>query len=217
MKLSVIVPTLDRFADLRRCIASLHKFAPQCEHEIIVIDGGSMDGTAEWLATQRDLIVLQHNRRMGCTKAFNDGFRISRGEYCAQLSDDLEIIDNCLDMAIKALDEDPGIGQVIIPHADPKQPGRVSQSRFSTSKGSWPFAAFGLTRRALGEAVGWWGDYYHQQGDVELSLKILDRGYKVVQLDKCKIIHYSGPSDLRAHVPDRALFNSRWGDWEPPK
>ena len=216
MKLSLIVPTLNRLDALKTCIESLRVYAPPFEHEIIVIDGGSVDGTAEWLCEQKDLVILQHNRRTGCTKAFNDGFRISSGEYCAQLSDDVEVVDGCLVMAVELLDSDPQIGQVVIPHKEPKW-HRSAVPRFSTSKGSWPFAAFGVTRRALGDQVGWWGDYHHQYGDPELALKVMDAGYRIEALKDTHIIHRPGPSEMRQHKPDRILFSSRWEDWEPPK
>lgn len=216
MKLSMIVPTLNRLDALQICIESLRKHAPACEHEIIVIDGGSADGTPEWLLEQHDLVVLQHNRRRGCVKAFNDGFRISSGDYCAQLSDDVEFLDNCLDRAVCLLDNNPEVGQVVIPHIQPgwSQP---NLPYVTTSKGRYLFAAFGVTRRVLGERLDWWGEYYHQQGDPELSLKVVEAGYKVVALEGTYIVHRPGPSEMRKYKPDAELFHSRWGDWSPPK
>lgn len=212
MKLSVIVPTLNRFNALKRCIESIRKYAPTVEYEIIVIDGGSTDGTKEWLFFQPDLIVLQHGQRMGCVKAFNDGFRISRGEYCAQLSDDVKLRDNCLDAACKMLDNDEMLGQVVIHHC---QGGRMQGPLFKTDHGKYLFAAFGMTRRELGEKVGWWGDYYHQQGDVELSLKIYDASFKIELLPDHYVFHYPGGSKLRSHNDDMNLFYERWGQWKP--
>lgn len=214
IKLSIIIPTINRLDSLMRCVASLKEFAPTVPYETIVIDGGSTDGTKEWLHFQTDLIVIQHNRRMGCTKAFNDGFRISRGEYCAQLSDDVYLQDDSLDAACGMLDEDDSIGQVVIRHL---QGGRKQGPMFATDKGRFLFCAFGLTRRWLGDLVGWWGDYYHQQGDVELSLKVYNEGFKVELLpDTYYVIHDPNESELRSYEPDAELFYKRWGQWTLP-
>lgn len=213
MKLSIIIPTLNRFDALKKCVESLRWYAPTVDYEIIVIDGGSIDGTKEWLHFQDDLIVLQHNRRTGCTKAFNDGFRIAQGDYCAQLSDDVIVRDNGLDFACEMLDNDETIGQVVIRHL---QGGKMQGPMFNTDKGRFLFCAFGVTRRSLGDKVGWWGDYHHQQGDVELSIKVYNEGFKVGLLpDRFYVIHEPGDSEMRVHGKDAKLFSERWGQWMP--
>jgi glycosyltransferase involved in cell wall biosynthesis len=212
MKLSVIVPTLNRFDALRRTIESIKEHTAKLDYEIIVIDGGSTDGTKWWLYHHNDLIILQHNRRTGCVKAFNDGFRIASGEYCAQLSDDVELTSNCLVAACKMLDTDDKLGQVVIHH---KQGGKIQFPMFSTDHGKFLFAAFGVTRKSLGDKVGWWGDYYHQQGDPELSIKIYNEGYKIALLPNHFIYHHPGPSEGRSHYRDAELFYEKWHDWSP--
>jgi glycosyltransferase involved in cell wall biosynthesis len=211
VRVSVIVPTLNRFDALRVCIDSIREHTKEIDYEIIVIDGGSTDGTKEWLFFQQDLIVIQHNRRLGCVKAFNDGFRISRGEYCAQLSDDVELTSNCLAAACKMLDADDKLGQVVIHH---KQGGKLQFPQFKTDHGKFLFAAFGVTRRRLGDQVGWWGDYYHQQGDPELAIKIYNAGYDIKLLPKHFMYHYPGKSENRTYYPDAELFYERWHDWK---
>lgn len=214
MKLSIIIPTLNRFDSLKKCIESVREFSPTVEHETIVIDGGSTDGSKEWLHFQTDLIVLQHNKRTGCIKAFNDGFHIAQGEYCAQLSDDVILRDDSLDVACYTLDNDDTIGQVVIKHL---QGGKMQGPQFTTANGNVQFCAFGLTRRWLGDLVGWWGDYYHQQGDVELSIKVYNEGYRVEMLpDEYYVIHEPGESEFRICRPDYKLFKKRWGKWTLP-
>ena len=212
MKLSVVIPTMNRIDRLKRCVESIREFAPTVEHEIIVIDGNSSDSTRKWLYFQDDLVVLKHNYRSGCVKAFNDGFCISRGEYCAQLSDDVELRDDCLDAACRMLDRDELLGQVVIHHM---QGGKVQHPQFVTDEGKFLFAAFGVTRRTLGDTVGWWGDYKHQQGDAELGLKIMNAGFNVELLPGHYVYHFPGKSEGRSNTKDGELFRSRWGQWKP--
>jgi glycosyltransferase involved in cell wall biosynthesis len=212
MKLSIIIPTLNRLESLKRCLSSIEYYKPKVEHEIIVIDGGSTDGTKEFLFEQSGIILIEHNARLGCIKAFNDGFRISRGEYCAQLSDDVYLRDNSLHIACMLLDNCPDLGQVVIRHL---QGNRLQWPQFQNQKGDrFLIMPFGLTRRCLGDTVGWWGDYYHQQGDIELSLKVYNAGYKIEALpDRYYVLHEPGESELRTHIPDAKLFAERWANW----
>lgn len=55
--ISIIIPTRDRLWSLPKAIESCR--SESLKVEIIVIDDASTDGTAEWLASQRDLIVIQ--------------------------------------------------------------------------------------------------------------------------------------------------------------
>lgn len=86
---SVIIPTYDRWPMLREAIASVLDQSYK-EFELIVVDDGSKDGTAERLKRYgSDLRVLSQPRR-GVAAARNFGVRSCRGRYLAFLdSDDL--------------------------------------------------------------------------------------------------------------------------------
>ena len=52
MKISFIIPLFNCLPLTRECVATLQKSLPTgLEHEIILVDDGSTDGTREWLAT----------------------------------------------------------------------------------------------------------------------------------------------------------------------
>lgn len=84
--LSVVIPTWNRLAMLKQCVASL---PPTADLEIIVVDDGSTDGTREWLADQPGIrTVLQSNAGPG--PARNAGAVLASAPYLAFLdSDDL--------------------------------------------------------------------------------------------------------------------------------
>jgi len=87
---SVIIPTYNRKAMLRDAVASVLAQSYR-DFELIVVDDGSTDGTADDLRAHRGarvrVIVQPHG---GVAAARNSGVRRSRGEYIAFLdSDDL--------------------------------------------------------------------------------------------------------------------------------
>lgn len=62
MKISVIIPVLNERTQLPRTLAQFQ--ATNVPDEIIVVDGGSTDGTREWLTTQAGILMVdsQHGR-----------------------------------------------------------------------------------------------------------------------------------------------------------
>jgi glycosyltransferase involved in cell wall biosynthesis len=87
--LSIIIPTFNRLWSLPKAIESCRSTA--CPHEIIVVDDGSSDGTAEWLAQQADQqsdLVVIRTENWGKDWAVNTGFARARGEYIRFLDSD---------------------------------------------------------------------------------------------------------------------------------
>jgi len=86
---SVIVPTYNRSDFVAEAVQSVLNQTYE-NIETIVVDDGSTDNTREVLEKYQDKINYIYQQRSGRSKARNEGFRHSRGDYIAFLdSDDL--------------------------------------------------------------------------------------------------------------------------------
>jgi cellulose synthase/poly-beta-1,6-N-acetylglucosamine synthase-like glycosyltransferase len=86
---SVIIPTFNRVALLKRMLESVwaQRFT---DFEVIVVDDGSTDGTAEFVRGLGGRVQLVTQTNLGPGAGRNNGARHARGEYLAFLdSDDL--------------------------------------------------------------------------------------------------------------------------------
>lgn len=86
---SVVVPTHNRVALLRRALASV--LAQEgVALEVIVVDDASSDATQAELAGIGDarVRVLRHETNLGLSRSRNDGIAIARGDWVAFLDDD---------------------------------------------------------------------------------------------------------------------------------
>jgi len=72
--ISLCVPTYNRINDLKRCIKSILNGFGEYPYEVIIADGGSTDGTIEYLKKLNDdhIKLIEHGKLMGITKAYND-------------------------------------------------------------------------------------------------------------------------------------------------
>jgi glycosyltransferase involved in cell wall biosynthesis len=109
ISLSVIMPTYNRSAYVRRCLRSL-RACGAAGLEIIVADDGSTDDTAEVVAeTDPQAVYLRLPHTGTPAPARNRGFTISRGRYVAFLDCDDEWLAAVPGRAIELLDRYPAV------------------------------------------------------------------------------------------------------------
>ncbi|MCZ7570994.1 MAG: glycosyltransferase family 2 protein [Ardenticatenaceae bacterium] len=85
--ISVVIPTRKGRAWLPDCIAGLRaQTLPPAE--ILVVDNGSRDGSAAWLAAQPDLRLITNRENVGFAAAANQGLCAATAPFVALLNDD---------------------------------------------------------------------------------------------------------------------------------
>ena len=207
VKLSIVFGTYNRYDMVVGLIESIRQHV-ETPYEIVIADGGSTDGTREWLVEQPDVVMIGERKLYGAVDAYNKAFSIAAGEFVAHLNDDCLLVDDSLDMACAMLENDKEIGQVAIPFVERERP---ILNYIHLGGKDYLYANFGVVRRALGESVGWWGDYLHTYGgDCELSLNIMRAGYKVVPLRGKYIYHYRAQNGPRRENAESMKFFVKW-------
>jgi glycosyltransferase involved in cell wall biosynthesis len=88
-EVSVVIPTRDRWRLLSRTVACVRR-QEGVRLEIVVVDDGSTDGTAEKLRGLGDprIRTVRHDHSLGLAKARNSGIGGARGAWIAFLDDD---------------------------------------------------------------------------------------------------------------------------------
>jgi N-acetylglucosaminyl-diphospho-decaprenol L-rhamnosyltransferase len=104
-RLSIVVVTYNSRADVDACLASLARDRPAVDHEIVVVDNASEDGTADatrqrWPAAR----VLDAGSNIGFAAANNLGIRQTFGELVLLLNPDTIVPAGALDTLVGVLD-----------------------------------------------------------------------------------------------------------------
>jgi GT2 family glycosyltransferase len=133
---SIIVPTFNSLVFTRLCLETLlANTGPPC-HEVVVVDNGSSDGTAEYLrALERrnsQVRAVFNDRNHGFARAGNQGLALARGRVLVLLNNDTLVPAGWLTGLLRHLD-DARIGLV----------GPVSNRAGNEAQVPVPYGTFG--------------------------------------------------------------------------
>lgn len=190
-ELSIIILTWNSRDHLRRCLESLARAGWFEKHaEIIVIDNGSVDGTADEVVTGFPGVSLLRNRRnRGVAAGRNQGVGVARGRYLMFLDVDTVVPAGSIEALLDAV-QVPGVGVVgprmIAPNGTLQHTGR----RFPTVFGK-------LGRRLPGHMFRRWVEIEEMRAaDPELS-RAVDYVIGACQLIRREVVDEVGLLDER--------------------
>ena len=152
-RISIVIPTHETRELTLRCVDRVRACALESS-EVIVIDDGSTDATAEALGRRHpgvDVVVLSPGR--GFTAAANLGMARARGERLFLLNSDAEVEPDTVPRLLAAFDHDPRLG---VAGAELRFPdGRPQWSAGRAPTRLWLFAVASGLGRGLGRVPGY--------------------------------------------------------------
>jgi GT2 family glycosyltransferase len=235
---SIVIVLYNRAELTFGCLVSLTSVTAPIE--LVVVDNGSSDRTAELLERVRGLRVIRNPSNRGFLRAVNQAARRCRGRHLLLLNNDAELLPGALEAALETLESDPAVGAVggrlVLPDGRLQEAGGIvwnDGSCVGYGRGEAPdrpefmyrrdvdycSGAFLLTPRALFERLGGFDDafapaYYE---DVDYCLRLWARGHRVVYEPRATIEHHefaSSPSMANAiamQAERRATLVARHG------
>jgi GT2 family glycosyltransferase len=111
--LSIIILNYKTKGLLRECLKEIRTVSPNLNYEIIVVDNGSNDGTAEMMKNDfSDIKFVASCRNLGYAAGNNLGIKESRGRYVMIMNSDIIISTGSLEKLVSYMDNHSDVGVV---------------------------------------------------------------------------------------------------------
>jgi N-acetylglucosaminyl-diphospho-decaprenol L-rhamnosyltransferase len=101
-RLAIVIVSYNARRDLEACLASLAQHPPAIDHEIVVVDNQSTDGSAE-SSRAAGIRVVEMGRNAGFSAANNAGIRASQGDLVLLLNSDTIVPAAAIDRLVERL------------------------------------------------------------------------------------------------------------------
>ena len=107
---SVIIPVLNGANDLPDCLTAIQQQSIS-NFEVIAVDNGSSDGSAEFIASEfPDVHLIRNKTNIGFGPACNIGLRAATGNVLVLLNQDTVVEQDWLAALVDFLDANPDVG-----------------------------------------------------------------------------------------------------------
>lgn len=191
--ISAVIATRNRPDSLRRMVASLRRqsYTPI---QVIVVDDGSDPALP---ALGDGVALLRNDHNLGACRARNQGIGAADGDFIGFFDDDAELVDaDCFSRAVDLANRYPESGVIGFRQCRPGGAEHYMQPVNSPSACYAPrFFSYGaMLRTATIREVGGFDEclgFYHEE--IELSLRMLDAGWRIIYDPSLSLIHHEDP------------------------
>lgn len=220
---TIIIPVFNRLEFTEKCLEALYRNTAAGSYELILIDNGSTDGTADFLKKQdRISRVVSNPDNLGFAKACNQGAEAAHGAYLVFLNNDTEPQPGWLDDLVRVIHADPVVGAVgsklLYPDGTIQHAGVVladdrilhdplvgkhlySGKQSDLPEANIPYcyqaltaASFMIRRTTFFEAGKFDEGYWNGYEDVDLCFTLRKMGYHLVYSPGSVLIHHESKS-----------------------
>jgi glycosyltransferase involved in cell wall biosynthesis len=212
--ISVVLGSKNRKKLLKATIKSIRTNGFNGDIEIIVVDGGSTDGTCNWLAKQKDIFtIIQPNHRITNKEGvkvlahswgefMNLGFKCAHAPYIVMVSDDLILAPGCLQKGYNEMERHRKEGKKIGGGAFFfREFPRYNYYRVQLLQKEYILVNHGFYTKEALESINYLDEinYNFYAGDGDVCMRLNEAGWKTIPLDDC----------FAEHLCHKPLFNKR--------
>lgn len=197
---SVIIPVYNGAATLDRCLQAIStQTVAQDTYEVIVVDDGSNDGSAELAAGHSICYIVARQQHLGAAAARNHGARMAQGDLLLFTDADCEPLPDWIARMTAPFTDSCVVGAKGVYRTRQRSlVARFAQAEFQEKYDRLNKAAPSIDfvdtysaayRRSVFEAQGGFDSTFMLDEDQELSFRMSESGHKLVFVPDAAVFH----------------------------
>jgi glycosyltransferase involved in cell wall biosynthesis len=208
VELSVVIPALNEATQLPRTLAAAQEYLHGRSYEIVVVDHGSSDGTAELAEAGGARVIRRSSGTIGSLR--NVGARHARGRYLLFIDADVSLTAQWrerLPVALQRLEQ----SELLLTGshcAPPELGGWIERNWFRQIALQERVGHLGtghmLVLRESFERLGGFDETLQTGEDYEFCQRLLQEGGQIVNDASLKVVHHGYPKKLWAFIQREA-------------
>ena len=196
---SILIPSFNGLELLKKHLPSVIKHSPGVD-SILIVDDGSTDGTAEYLAKNHPQInCLHHDRNLGFPKSVNLGFGAARSDLIVLLNNDVSPTKDYLPPALKHF-ENESVFAVTLDESTSSWPQVSWRGKLQYTKGedkdrprysAWASGGSAVFRKSTWDKLGGFDEVYSPGywEDIDIGWRAWKAGYRIIWEPEAKVVH----------------------------
>ena len=182
MEISVIIVVYNEETYLRQALDSLlDQSFDHSRYEIVIVDNGSTDGTAQIIASYHDgrIRVVRLDENRGIPVAYNVGLKEAVGRYVVRVDSDDYVHHEFLTVGHLCLSLNADFDAMAFDYFLVDAEGLVTDKKEASRE---PIACATMYKRPDLIDIGSYDESFRLRAGVELRRQFLQRGYKILQV-----------------------------------
>ncbi len=226
---SIVIPLYNQLEYTRDCLESLRRTTSE-DVELILVDNASSDGTADYLKTMPDLVVIANLENRGFAGACNQGILAASGEWIVVMNNDVILSNGWLQGLLSAAAEhkldmvSPAIREGSLNYDLERYAEELTSRMKSVVRSGTVNGICFMANRKVFETIGVFDENFRigQYEDKDLFLRARRAGFRLGTVGAAFIHHFGSVTQkavgARRETRDYALANKAYFSrkWQLP-
>lgn len=194
MKFSIVIPTLNRWDLLKKCLTSIKEHTNLTDGEVIVVSNGCKDYTSLYFNREfknNSFHIIEWSKPLGYPKAVNMGISAATGDYVILLNNDTELFNK------------DWVDQLLQPFYTKATTGVTGLIKRYQGGKPWVLFFCAAIKREVINNIGLLDETFTPGcgEDIDFCIRAHKAGYDIVQVPEVQLNNIAGTNQMAGPFP----------------